>query len=121
MKTSNWILALGVSCVLACGGDDGHEHGHEHELPEIECPDTVPSFSMVTAFQKCVPCHDSMKTGAARANAPEGYNYDNYEDAVAEAEHAAHAVYEGTMPPGGSLTEEEKQVLYQWALCGTPQ
>jgi uncharacterized membrane protein len=117
MKKTALMLIVSASWMFACKGD-------EMELPDVECPATVPTFSMVTAFSKCVVCHDSMKTGAARQKAPNGYNYDMYASAVDEAKYAAHEVYEGEMPPrtsGITLTEQEKRVLYEWALCGTPQ
>jgi len=109
------VVMLGGS--IGCGSDD-----EEGVLPEVDCATgAVPTYGQVTAFTKCAVCHDSAKSGAARVMAPADINYDTYAGADAHATKAASEVNEGAMPPASSgitLTEEEKQTLYRWALCG---
>jgi len=98
--------------------------GCEEELPEIDCNTvTVPTYSEVTIWPKCTSCHASTLTGDARNDAPEDVNFDTYEAAKEHAEKAVEEVFEGKMPePDPSIiTEEEKQSLYAWGLCGTPE
>lgn len=115
-----WVsVAIVLFFSTACGG------GEESEaLPEVDCMTMpVPTFAQVTAFQKCTVCHSSALEGAARQSAPPAYNFDTHAGAALDPEEVAHEVYEGAMPPATSgqvLTEEEKQVLYRWALCGAP-
>lgn len=125
----NW-LSLGVGLLVlaaglsACGGGEEEEEGLN--LPaNVSCTGTIPGFAEVTGFTKCVTCHDSMKTGSARQAAPPDINFDTYASAKANAEKAASEVNGGDMPPKDSMvapmTDAEKQVLFKWALCGTPE
>ncbi|MGD8862072.1 MAG: hypothetical protein PVI30_18820 [Myxococcales bacterium] len=108
----------------AGGGGEGGEDG-ELELPEVDCDGAdVPAFADVAAFQTCTTCHSSALNGEQRNQAPDDDNFNTYESAVEIADEAAHEVYEGAMPPadsGLSLTDAEKEELYLWALCGTPE
>jgi hypothetical protein len=98
------------------GGDDG---------PSADCKaGAIPSFTEVAVFAKCLGCHSTRVTGDERAEAPPDVNFDDYASAVAMAERAAQYVFRGIMPPvtaGVAVTDTEKQQLYLWALCGTPQ
>jgi uncharacterized membrane protein len=113
------VLCLAfLAGAAACGGGD--------ELPEVDCTmPAVPTFAQVTAFTtSCGNCHSSELVGAARNGAPTGIDYDTYDSAVRFAEKAAEEVNEGAMPPGGAataLTAMEKETLFRWALCETPQ
>jgi uncharacterized membrane protein len=137
MKSIAWSLAL-LSALLfaaACGDDsgddgadggsgDGGEHEGHDELPEVDCDaEEIPGFDEVRAFAKCTDCHSSELSGGDRNNAPIGYDWDEYESAQEHAEHIAHVVASGDMPPEGSgitLTASEEDELYLWALCGAP-
>jgi uncharacterized membrane protein len=121
MTIRHLTLALLLSAPFLPACDDG---GDEEEGPDVDCATaTVPKFAEMTAWAKCTNCHSSALTGAARNAAPEGINYDNFGDARNNAELAMHEVFEGEMPLPGSpqLTEQEKQQIYNWASCGTPQ
>lgn len=86
----------------------------------VDCNGTPPSYEEVTAFTKCVTCHDSKKTGAARAKAPNNINFDTAAAALASADKAISEVSKGDMPPrnsGLTLTDTEKQQFYEWAMC----
>jgi uncharacterized membrane protein len=105
-------LAVGVG---SCGGGDS-------PLPTVDClAGPVPTFSEVTIWNRCLGCHSTVITGADRTGAPTNVNFDMYADAVASAEEAAREVHSGRMPKGDTATAAEKESLYRWALCGTPQ
>jgi uncharacterized membrane protein len=90
------------------------------KLPDINCSVSPPSYEQVTVMTKCETCHSSSKTGVQRANAPADVNFDTQAAAEAHAEEAASEVNKGDMPPpstGITLSDAEKQQLYQWALC----
>ena len=113
------IVLFAASLVWGCGGDD-----EEEELPEVDCDGGVPTYAEVDAFEKCTVCHSSEKMGAERQDANEEFNFDTYAAAKHEPEEVAHEVFEGAMPPPESmitLTDEEKEGLYLWTLCGTPE
>jgi uncharacterized membrane protein len=115
------LLAALVICGLGCGSDD---ENHEHEEPDVDCSGTVPAYADVAAFNKCTTCHAATNSSEERRGAPSAYNFDTYAGAQAEAEEIVHEVSEGKMPPSGSgitLTAGEKEELYTWALCGTPE
>jgi hypothetical protein len=107
---------------LGCGDDPADKEGG---VPEIECPDDVPGFAEVTAFEEvCTQCHDSSLSKEERRNAPAHLNFDDYDTAKANAEPIAAEVYWGKMPPSGvdlALTIEQEDDLLAWALCGTPE
>jgi hypothetical protein len=140
MRSMAWVLMLvgASSFVLACGddssddsdsasGDGGHAHdgGEEPDGPEVDCDgEDVPAFADVAAFDECTDCHSSDLSGSERMGAPVGFDWDEYDTAKEHAEHIAHVVFEGDMPPPGSgitLTNAEEQELYLWALCGAPE
>ncbi len=108
-------LLFAALTLPACSGEDAEEG------PNVDCGAvTPPKFTEVTAFAKCTGCHSTSVTGAARAGAPAGINYDTYEAAKANAPKGMDEVYEGAMPPGGGLTADEKAQIYNWASCDTP-
>ena len=120
MKWLTCILLVGT--LSACGSEDEEEE----ELPEVDCSATpIPTFDQVTAFsQVCTNCHSSTLSGEDRNDAPTPVNFDTYANAQAYAEKAAEEVFEGEMPPedsGETLTADQKEDLYLWALCGTPE
>ena len=114
------VVVIAALMAWGCGGD---EEGPE--LPDVDCEmGEIPTYDEVDAFDTCTVCHSSDLMGSARNEAPEEYNFDTYAGAMHEPEEVAHEVFEGAMPPPDSglmLSEAEKQELYKWALCGTPQ
>lgn len=113
------VAVVSLGALYACGGDE------EDELPEVDCAGTVPTYADLKKgpLATCIACHDSAKSGAARVDAPTNVNYDTYASAKAKAEDAASEVNEGAMPPKPlpALSDADKQLLYKWALCGTPE
>lgn len=108
----------------SCGSDDGGGSEQTSE-PQINCDDeTVPSYSEVRAFNVCTNCHSSENEGLERHGAPSSLNFDSYEGAADAATRIESQVSMGSMPPassGFSLTAAEKDELYVWVECGTPE
>ena len=108
-----------MGLTVACSDDDD-------DLPEVDCDaGPVPTYTEIKTpvFGKCTVCHSSTLTGPQRVDAPADVNFDTYAAAKAEAEEAAEEVNEGEMPPTGfpAPSAAEQQLLYKWALCGTPE
>jgi uncharacterized membrane protein len=116
MKARTLVLAMCCLSTLAVACKE------EDELPEVDCSTgEIPVYSEVAIFDKCATCHAESLTGTQRRSAPMTINFDTYEGAEPYATKAAEEVNEGEMPPSGSgvtVTEEEKQEMYRWALCG---
>jgi hypothetical protein len=119
MRLSLLALALAPLFVVGCGSDDGNGTG----IPEVDCSEPVPRFAEVLAFPRtCNSCHSvAISDDDPRRMAPPGMNFDLYSSAVEYAEEAAITVNEGTMPVTGGIRTSDKEDLYLWALCGTPQ
>lgn len=122
-RSMRWATSLLLVVALtACGSDDEEE---EEELPEVDCSGAIPTFDEVTAFSEvCANCHSTSLSGDDRNGAPTTINWDDYDSAKANAEHGVEEVFEGEMPPEGSgetLTAEQKEQVYLWGLCGTPE
>ena len=116
------LSALTLVLVMACGGggdDDGPTEGIAVNCETAE----IPSFSDVAAFEVCTNCHSSEVVGPDREGAPPMINFDVHETAEQYSEEMLFQVSTGRMPPEGSgftLTSAEKQELYTWGQCGTP-
>ena len=82
---------------------------------------TVAKYSEMTAWGKCTNCHSSTLSGASRAGAPAGIDFDMYDSAVMDADRALSEVESGSMPPGGTISAAEKTQIINWASCDTPQ
>jgi uncharacterized membrane protein len=112
------LFCLGLAALAPACGDS-------ESKPEVDCQSgPIPTYSEVAVLTtNCANCHSTGKTGAARENAPVAVNFDTYDAAKKSAEQAVIEVYGGSMPPAGKAapTEAQKQALYKWALCGTPQ
>lgn len=85
-----------------------------------DCAGDIPTFAQVSAFAKCASCHASTKLGADRHAAPSTINFDSAAAADAYGDLAVDLVKAGIMPPpssGVSLTQAEKEQLYEWVMC----
>ncbi len=113
-------LLLAGALIGAC--DSGGDGDGDGDLPEVDCDNSnVPSYADLAAINSCTGCHSSDLSGADRAGAPEGVDYDNHADAMRNAESGAREVFAGRMPVGSTLGAGDKEEFYLWALCGTPQ
>jgi uncharacterized membrane protein len=119
MKLTAALLVC-IGCLVGCKSSEALD------LPTADCSadaGAVPTYSAVTAFTTCTACHSSKLTGSARNDAPSDINFDTYDAAKTSAQDAASEVNMGTMPPSDSkltISTDEKDSLYRWALCGTP-
>ena len=125
MKGSFSILAAVFALhLVGCSGDDS-ESPDDESAPEIDCAtEIIPSYTAVRAFDVCTNCHSSEREGVERNGAPPSLNFNTYEGAAVAAPRMVTQVSMGNMPPppsGFSLTPEEKDELYVWAECGTPE
>jgi hypothetical protein len=126
MTSSARTLGIALGTVLGllafgCGSSSNSDGGDQ---PTVDCSkDTPAAFSTITAFDTCTTCHSSTLTGAARSGAPSGLDFDTFAVAKANASEAVSELEEGGMPPSGSPkpSAAEKQALYVWAECGTPE
>ncbi|MCB9749070.1 MAG: hypothetical protein H6713_03585 [Myxococcales bacterium] len=117
---SHLIIAAALALVGLAGLACDEDHGGDY--PEVDCSTAdVKSFAEMTVWGSCTSCHSSALSGSSRQSAPEGVDFDSFEAAMAQADHAAAEVAEDEMPPGGGLSEDAKNELYAWARCGTPQ
>lgn len=118
LRTLSLALLFSAPLLPACDSGDGSDG------PNVDCATAkVPKYTEMTAWAKCVSCHSSTLTGTARSAAPMGINYDTYAGARANAQSAMSEVFEGSMPLAGSptLSDAEKDQIYNWASCDTPE
>ena len=69
--------------------------------------------------QNCLGCHSSYLSGEERHGAPEGVDFNTYADVITWVDRIdARATGEDAdMPPGGSVSAEDKALLEEWLLC----
>ena len=117
------LTAFSLS-LAACGGEDS-EATVDTDVPEIDCDkEPIPSYSEVSAFDVCTNCHSSDREGHERNSAPPNLNFDTHDGAADAAPRIVNMVSMGAMPPPSSeysLTGEQKDQLFVWAECGTPE
>jgi uncharacterized membrane protein len=122
MKGRFWVLSATFALyLLGCGGGDSDSS----DGSEIDCnAETSVGYDLVRAFDVCTNCHSTAHEGLDRNGAPTSLNFNTYEGAVDAAPRMVAQVSMGNMPPPGSgfsLTAEEKDELYVWVECGTPE
>lgn len=66
----------------------------------------------------CAPCHGQDVSDATRQSAPSSVNLDTYDGVYSHRERVHARVLEGTMPPGGGLTDTDVALLDEWLRCG---
>ncbi len=124
MKLSQILVSLPLLLAFpACdGGGDGNAEGG-NDGPNIDCGAvTVPKYSeMEAVWARCTSCHSTTLTDTARNGATPGIDFDNYTDAKRNAQQAMDSVFAGRMPLGGSLSDPDKNSIYAWASCDTPE
>jgi uncharacterized membrane protein len=126
-------LCLGHADNGGCGaaGEDEHEHGGSPT--GSTCPsssDAATAQNFGTAFMQthCLSCHSQSATGAARAGAPVGVDFDTLDDvrrqrALIDTHAAVGPNASNTeMPPASrpQPTQQEREKLGQWLACGAP-
>jgi uncharacterized membrane protein len=70
---------------------------------------------------RCAPCHAVSKQGRARRGAPPGVDLDTYAAAREHAEDSNELIQDGSMPPAGSLSAEQRALFQAWVKQGMPR
>ncbi len=113
------VLLVLLAPLPACEPNDGDTG------PNVDCDAiSVPKFSEITAWTTCTGCHTaSIDDQVLRGGAPVGVDFDELAPAREWAAAAMDEVYAGNMPPATEPqpTAAEKQQIYNWASCGTPE
>jgi uncharacterized membrane protein len=117
------VLVLSLVAFAACSTSDGEPRGGD-EPAEVDCSslESVPTFGDLQRgiLPTCLRCHSAQVTGARRNDAPEGVNFDTYEELATAAEIASYMVESRLMPSpdGEGPTEAQRRELYEWTACG---
>jgi uncharacterized membrane protein len=121
-------LSQTLLVLAACSSNDRQSAPDASAPPVASCsaPERVPTFADLERgiLLICRECHSASVTGDARHGAPEGLNFDTYEQFANAGETASYLVRYGIMPKpdaGKVPTEEQRQELYDWAACGKPR
>ena len=112
-----------VVVLLSCKGEPA-------EPPVTTDPSECPPDSTVTwenfgdpfVHTWCTACHSETLHGEARQGAPDGVDFDHYEDVAVYADRILLLASGDppSMPPAGGTTDEERSLLVEWILCDTP-
>ena len=107
---------MGGLALIALSGCPGFGDKTLAELEGIDDVVTYHAEIRPILEERCFPCHtDPPKFGAPNALA-------NYQQALAfDQRIVVRAVQEGTMPPGGGMTDEEKALISAWVAAGSPE
>lgn len=111
-------LLLLVAWLPACAPDE------DDTGPDVDCDAAVPRFSEISGWARCTGCHTaSVDDPVLRGGAPVGVDFDELSAAREWAAAAMDEVFAGSMPPATEPqpTAAEKQQIYAWASCGTPE
>ena len=105
-------MILSLLLVISCGkdGDTG-----------VDCrqPPTYDNWAQGFLGGKCQSCHAS--TAPNRHGAPPNVFFDTEEAAMEWSERIYVTIFEeGSMPPSGGVTNDERILLEQWLECPTP-
>jgi uncharacterized membrane protein len=132
--------AAAVALIAAgCGGSSNNGATHNESATGTTAAQcnalgwtnlTYQSFGKSFLDARCVVCHDSRKTGAARNGSPAGFNFDtlagfqqhrDHIDAMAGMNPSGtprNTFMPPTGSPGGTPTDEERQQLSCWIAQG---
>jgi mono/diheme cytochrome c family protein len=109
MNKTMMSMVLSV-CLAACGG-----------ASVGDCPPdsmATQSAGRKVVANRCATCHNSMASGAARAGAPTGVNYDSLEGIRLNLDSGWSETESKSMPRGGTLTADEIESVRVFLACG---
>lgn len=112
-------MTLLILSLLSCKQES---NGISQAITVVCEPETIDYESTAEPFLQnyCTGCHSSQLGGSKRFGAPETVNLDSYSAAVEWAERSFIRIsLDGDMPPGGGISQVEKDQFMQWAFCGT--
>lgn len=98
-----------LAAVSGCGGSSLGECPPGSEAQQA-------TGSQIVATQ-CASCHSSQLSGAARAGAPESYNFDSPDGVRANAELMFEQAESGAMPKTGPLSSSDVENLRVYLAC----
>lgn len=137
LKIATLLLAMNAAC-----GSSAEDRGPDTQparSPEpivvkgpippdtaLICPKgtflTYENFGAAFLSNHCLTCHSRNIPTAQRSGAPDSVNFDSALDAALYRT-LIFAKTQGTnptMPPGGTLTSNQKLALAEWLNCGAP-
>jgi cytochrome c5 len=119
--------------LAACGSEPDDPPVQEDPGPATGsvCPSdetlTYENFGMDFFESYCTRCHSEDLTGSARHGAPIGFNWDDIDAVRENAERidkmaaGGPVVVNTIMPPNDPRpSDEERQALGEWLVCGAP-
>ena len=111
------VCALALSS-LHC---DDHLLGEGTES-EVQCnhdpPLTYENFGQGFLRQHCNGCHSSYREyDWQRSGAPSGIDFDTWDTLLEWSDRVLIRTDEGTMPPAGGPSTEERDVFVEWMEC----
>jgi uncharacterized membrane protein len=103
--------------LLACASEPAPGPGSDTAAACTPDPDyTWETFGAAFVAGRCQGCHGSGST--ARYGAPESLTFDDEAEVRVLREAVLRTVLtDTTMPPGGGLTDTEKERLGRWLAC----
>ena len=107
-----------IFLLLSCNNGPSNQ-----QVLEVVCESDIVTYqSVAEPFMQnyCTSCHSSHLEGAKRYGAPDTVDLDTYSSAKQWSERSFFRVnLQNDMPPGGGVSQAEKDRFMQWALCGT--
>ena len=88
----------------------------------LDCsnPGTWATVGQPLALTWCTGCHSSHLAGADRHGAPDAIDLDSLAGWQAHGARSRARAIDGTMPPGGGLSDADRRALGTWVGCGAP-
>ncbi len=111
-----------ILLLLACTQPDPPLPPVIEPVGDCDPAQTWASFGEGWLATWCTTCHSSELEGELRGGAPDGLDFDRWEDVVLVQDLVAGAALGDAprMPPGGGPSEAERASLAAWLACGAP-
>jgi hypothetical protein len=109
------ICLCSFMIIAACGDKQDPVHVFDGDGSEVV---TYSSDIKPLLENNCLRCHSVSVSGSDRNGAPVDINFDTYDDIYSHADIANQRIQSGTMPPTGSLSDQEKALFQQWIADG---
>lgn len=108
------VLGTAINC-------DDHIVGHGVPLTNTclrDPPLTWENYGDYIIGRQCRPCHSVYRREGQRAGAPEGVNFDSWDDVLQWADRIqARTIDSETMPPAGGMVRQERLLMGEWLRC----
>jgi len=112
-----WVSVLAMTLVHC----DDHVLG-DNTQAEVQCdhepPLTYENFGDGFLRQHCNGCHSSYREYEwQRSGAPGGIDFDTWDTLLEWSDRVQIRTEQGTMPPSGGPTAEERSLFLEWMAC----